>query len=84
MKCESVNRILLCNPMDCCPPGSSVYGILQARIVEWVAIPFSRGSSQPRDQTRVSHNAGIFFTVWATREARLQWYNIIIQLYFNK
>ena len=40
-----------CDPMDCSPPGSSVHGILQARILEWVAIPFSRGSSQPRDQT---------------------------------
>ena len=44
----------LCDPMDCSPPGSSVHGILQARILEWVAIPFSRGSSQPRDQTQVS------------------------------
>ena len=42
----------LCNPMDGSPPGSSVHGILQARILEWVAIPFSRGSSQPRDQPR--------------------------------
>ena len=45
---------LFCDPMDCGPPGSSVYGILQARILEWVVIPFSRGSSQPRDWTRVS------------------------------
>ena len=44
----------LCNPMDCSPPGSSVHGILQARILEWVAMPSSRGYSQPRDQTRVS------------------------------
>ena len=44
----------LCDPMDCSPPGSSVCGILQARILEWVAIPFSRGSSQPRDLTQVS------------------------------
>ena len=41
----------LCDPMDCCLPGSSVHGILPARILEWVAIPFSRGSSQPRDRT---------------------------------
>ena len=41
----------LCDPMDCSPPGFSVYGILQARILEWVAIPFSRGSSQHRDQS---------------------------------
>ena len=44
----------LCNPMDCSPPGSSLHGILQARILEWVAMPFSRRSSQPRDQTPVS------------------------------
>ena len=43
----------LCNPMDCGPSGSSVHGILQARILEWVAIPFSRRSSQPRDQNLV-------------------------------
>ena len=55
--------------MDCRPPDSSVHGILQARILEWVAMPFSRGSSLPRDQTWVSCIAGRSFTVWATREA---------------
>ena len=50
------------DPMDCSPPGSSVHGILQARILEWVAVPFSRGSSQPRDWTRVSPIAGRHFT----------------------
>ena len=55
--------------MDYSPLGSSIHGILQARIMEWVAIPFSRGSSQPRDQTQVSHMAGRFFIIWATREA---------------
>ena len=59
----------LCNPMDCSPPDSSANGILQARILEWVAIPFSRGSSWTRDQTHVSCNTGRFFTLWATREA---------------
>ena len=54
----------LCDPMD--------YGILQARILEWVAFPFSRGSSQPRDQTQVSRIAGRFFTSWATREGPQQ------------
>ena len=57
----------LCNCMD--PPGSSVHGILQPRILEWVAMLFSRGSSRPRDRTWVSHIVGRFFTVWATREA---------------
>ena len=55
---------------DCSPPGSSVHGILQARILEWVAFPFSRGSSRPRDQTQVSHTAGRCFTIWATRKAQ--------------
>ena len=49
----------LCDPMDCSPPGSSVHGILQARILEWVAISFSRRSSQPRDQTCISYVSGI-------------------------
>ena len=55
--------------MNCSSPGSSVCWILQARILEWVAISFSKGSSQLRDQTQVSHIAGRFFTIWATREA---------------
>ena len=53
----------LCNPMDCSSPGSSAHGILQVRILEWVVIPFSRGSSQPRDWTWVSCIAGRFFTI---------------------
>ena len=56
--------LTLCNPMD-----YTVHGILQARILAWVAIPFSRGTSQPRDHIQVSHVAGRFFTNWATREA---------------
>ena len=66
--------------MDCSPPGSSVHGILQARILEWVAIPFSRGISQPRDQIRVSRTAGRFFANRATREALLHLY-INVQLH---
>ena len=62
-------RLTLCNPMDCSLSGSSVHGILQARMLEWVSIPFSRRSSQPRDQTQVSCIAAKFFTVWATRES---------------
>ena len=61
--------------MDHSLPGSSVHGILQARILEWVAIPFSRGSSQPRDQTLVSCIAGRFFTVWDTRK-EWRWHKI--------
>ena len=55
--------------MNSSPPGSSVHGILQARILEWVTIRFSRGSSRLRDQTQVSRIAGGFFTVWAARGA---------------
>ena len=63
--------LTLCNLTDCSPPGSSVYGIVQARILEWVAIPLSRGPSPPRDRTHVPCIAGRFFTFWAIREAHL-------------
>ena len=56
-------------PRGCSPPGSSIHGILQARILEWIAISFSRGSSRSRDQTQVSCIAGRRFNLWATREA---------------
>ena len=56
----------LCGPMDCSPPGSFVHGIPQARILEWVAMPFSRESSRPKDGTQVSLIAGRFSTVPAT------------------
>ena len=59
----------LCDPVDCSLPGSSVHGILQARVLEWAAISFSRGSSQPRDRTQVSRIAGRRFNLWATRES---------------
>ena len=62
----------LCNPMDCSPPGSSVHGILQARILEWAAISFTRGSSWPKDRTQVCYTAGRFFTIWAFREFYLE------------
>ena len=61
-----INHMTVCNTVDC-----TVHGILQARILEWVAFPFSRGSSQPRDRIQVSYIAGRFFTSWATREAQL-------------
>ena len=57
--------------MACSPPGSSVHGILQARKLEWVSIPFSRASYLPKDWTCVSHTAGRFLTIWATKEAHL-------------
>ena len=61
----------LYNPMDCSLPGSSLHGILQARVQEWVAISFSRGSSRPRDQTLVSCIPGRHFNLWATREVHV-------------
>ena len=61
--------LTLCNPMDYSLPGSSVRGLFQARVLEWVAISFSRGSSQPRDWTWVSCIADRRFTIWVTREA---------------
>ena len=65
-------------PTLCDPTDSTVHGILQARILEWVAFPFSRGSSELRDQTEVSQIAGGFFTSWATRgnPRRLEWIKI--------
>ena len=61
---EGCSVVSLCDTMD-----YTVHGILQARILEWVAVPFSRVSFQPRDQTQVSCIAGGFFTSWATRDA---------------
>ena len=58
----------VCDPMDCKLPGSSIHGIFQARVLEWGAMAFSRGSSWPRDWTQVSHIVGRCFMVWATRE----------------
>ena len=60
--------LTLCDPLDCSPSSSSIHGIFQARVLEWVVISFSRGSPWPMDQTWVSHIAGRRFTIWATRE----------------
>ena len=71
--------------IDCSSPGSSVHGILQARILEWVAISFSRGSSQPRDWTQVSCITGRCFTIWATRwnqtHEKMWWYKCVMAPY---
>ena len=67
-----------CDPIDCSPPGSSVHGILQARILEWVAMPSSRGSSPPRDWnfvSCVSCFAGRYFNNWAFREVQIVSYS---------
>ena len=66
--------LTLCDPTDCSPPGSSVHGILQARILQWVAIPFSRGSSQPRDQTQVSRMLVDPFPFEPPRKFLLAWW----------
>ena len=77
------------NPIDCSLPGSFVCGIFQARILEWPAISFTRGSSQPRDQTQVSCIAGRLFTIWATREAMFYsgiqqiWNKRIVRKFWN-
>ena len=69
----SQSWLTLCNPMD-----YTVHATLQARILEWVVFPFSRGSSQPRDWTQDSRIAGRFFTSWATREAQEYWSGYLI------
>ena len=66
------SRLILCSPMDCNPLGYSVHGDFPGKILGWVAMPSSRGSSQPRDQTQVFGVAGRFYTIWATREAPSQ------------
>ena len=66
--------VYICDAMYCSLPGSSIHGVLQARVLEWVAIFFSRGRSQPRDWTQVSRIAGRRLTIWATREAHIHTY----------
>ena len=75
---ESISRSIVSDslqPHDYSLPGSSVHGILQAEILEWVAITFSRASSWPRDPTRVFCIASRFFTIWATKEAQFPPYH---------
>ena len=75
------SRPTLCKPTDCSLTGSSVYGILQGRILEWLAIPFSRGSSQPRNWTLVSCIGGRFYTIWASgKNTRGSFIVIILKL----
>ena len=69
VKWKSLSHVTLCNPMN-----YMVHGILQARTLDWVAFPFSRGSSQPRNRTQVSCIAGRFFTSWATRKALIDYF----------
>ena len=74
LECEVAQSCpTLCDPMDCSLPGSSVHGIFQATVLEWIAISFPKGSSQPRDRTQVSHIIDRRFTVWVTREVTWPW-----------
>ena len=75
--------LILCNPIVYSLPDSSDHGILKTRVLEWVAIPFSRGSSQPRDRTQVSYIAGRFLTIWATREDRVYIYPLFFGFPFQ-
>ena len=74
--------LTLCNPMDSSPPGSSSHGILQAKILEWIVIPFCRGSSQSWDQTQVFCISGRLFSIRATREAPI--YLIIKGIFWQR
>ena len=75
--------LTICDPMDCGLPGSSVHGIFQARVMEWVTISFSRGFFQCRDRTQVSCTAGRSFTISATREASAWGSSVLILVYFT-
>ena len=73
MCAQALSRVLLLvTPWIVAHQAPLSMGILQARILEWVAMPFLRASSQPRDQSQIFHTAGGFFTIWATREAFME------------
>ena len=76
----SQSCLTLCNPVDYSLPGSSIPGIFQARILEWVAISFSRRFSQPRDGTQVSRVVGRRFTIWATGEVPVSKFNLNVEI----
>ena len=87
MKWKSLSPVWLCNPMDCSLPGSSVHGVSQATILEWVAISSSRESSRPRDQTHISCVSCISRWIlyhWITREAPLILVGATVHLKFNQ
>ena len=70
---QLLSHAWLCDPTDCSPPGSSVYGISKARILEWVAISSSRGSSRPRDQTRISCIGRQILYCWSPQGSPFTW-----------
>ena len=80
VKVKSLGPVRLCDPVDCSLPGSSILGIFQTRILEWIAISFSIGFSRPRDWTQVSLIVGRRFTIWATREVRKKKVLFVIRL----
>ena len=71
------SHICLCNSTDCSPPSSSVNEIIQARMLEWIAMPSSRQSSWRRDRTQISPIAGIFLTCWVMWEAHFEWFKML-------
>ena len=79
---QLLSHVWLCNPTDWRPPGSSVHGILQARILEWVVILFSRASPIPRGWTQVSCIAGGFFTIWVT-ETSSYWFKFFLERWYG-
>ena len=81
VKVKSFSRIRLCDPVDCSLPGSSFHGIFQTRVLEWVAISFSRGSSQPRDWNQVFCIVDRCFTTWANREVQELMLNLKLQYF---
>ena len=78
---QLLSSVWLCHPMDCSPPGSSVHGFSQARILKWVAIPFSRGSPRLRNQTCISCFAGGFFTAEPPGKSQHSYYCGITRLW---
>ena len=75
----SQSCLTLCGPIDCSLPCSSIHGIFQARVLEWIAISFSRGPSRPRDRTQVSCIVGRCFTIWTTRKVLYYIINLVIR-----
>ena len=73
----------LCNPIDCSLPGSSVHGIFQVLVLDWIAVSFSRGSSQPRDWTQVSRIVDRRFTIWATREVLIKGKELLLYSFYE-
>ena len=85
VKVKSLSRVRLCDSVDCNLLGFSVHGILQAGILEWIAISFSKGASRPRDRTQVSRIGGRRFNLWATYITTISkmWLTLIALVHFD-